>query len=160
MTYKKTLKINKKITKTLKNRKKYISKRYKKQNMRKKNTSNNITRNKKKYNKIINNKKSKKSKKSNKMKGGYGKGSSPFIGSPWNTTNGNYYSHNKSGIGVGGTTPYYGSSSPMPQHGGSIIPNILTTPYRNIKTGLMNNINKYNGVRNEISPLPYKQNLQ
>ena len=116
--------------------------------------------------------------KSNRVqKGGFGPGSRPLIGSPWNATKGgDYYSYNGP-IGVGGTNPYFGNLSPSPQRtpgslggasfvqsGGSavhpLIPQPLLDGYRSVLGFTQDLYNRYNGFRPPPSMSPAVQDFQ
>ena len=132
-----------------------------KRNMQKYKTKKMLTNKKsKKVKKVKKVKKGKKSKKSKSQSGGYGKGTNPLIGNPWNVDSGYYYKHSPYGLGVGGPVPYYGTGSPMPQHGGSLIPTFLSRPMNELSNNLGNLNNMYKGVRANSSSYPWNQNLQ
>ena len=93
-----------------------------------------------------------------RMRGGYGKSASPFVGAPWSSTNGgNYYKLNSGGIGVGGPKPFSGNNSPSPQHGGGglgLLDMAVYNPSRVATGGLANLYNMYAGQPQNPSPLP------
>jgi len=99
-----------------------------------------------------------KKRKERKHRGGYGPGTPPFIGSPWNATgSAYYYPYNTDGIGPGGTPVFPGNNSPSPQHGGSggLMQQLAINPYRGAIGGLGNLANVYNG--RSLAPSPYPQ---
>ena len=112
--------------------------------------------------------KTKKTKKAKKMnmqknkKGGFGPGSNPFIGAPWDpTTGGYYYANSPLGILPGGNPPYYAeNATPSPQHGGIGMPDFLSGPYYSATNKLINVGNQINGLHKIASSNPASQKLQ
>ena len=105
--------------------------------------------------------KMKKTKKRNmrkNKKGGFGPGSDPFIGAPWDPTIGGYYYANSPlGVSPGGQAPYYAqNATPSPQHGGFGMPDFITGPYYSATTSLVNMGNQISGVHKIPSPDPTK----
>ena len=97
------------------------------------------------------------------FKGGYGPGSNPLQGAPWNATDGgNYYSNSSLGVSVGGPSPYYAqNASPSPQHGGDYnMPNFINRPYNSVLTSLGNFGNQFNGNHQNLTSDPTNQTLQ
>ena len=102
--------------------------------------------------------KNRKTRRSHKMRGGYGKGGCPLVGAPWNATGpANYYGLSKYGVSPGGTPPFPGDNSPSPQHGGSggLFQQLGINPYRSTISGLGNVYNTYAG--RSLTPSPYPQ---
>ena len=104
-------------------------------------------------------KKNKKYKSKIVKKGGYGNGSCPFVGSdPWNANGYSYlYPISKNGVAVGGVPVY------SKQKGGDILqqitPQFLLNTGRVASTSAKNFINNYNGLKEEVSPLPMDDQL-
>ena len=111
--------------------------------------------------------KSRKPRKSHKMRGGFGHGTNPLIGPPWNASNdAHYYGLSKEPIGVGGSEPFPGyklqlshrvNKSPIVQRGGNLW-QIITNASRNTRAFLAQPINIFKGLPNDNSPMPFVQN--
>lgn len=109
-----------------------------------------------------------------RQRGGFGNGACPFVGPPWNSTDGGRYFKLGTPIGVGGTPPYPGTVSPSPQHpfrdlpanfrGGSAVkpltPQPLVNAYRDSLGGIQNIYRQWQGLRPLPSPSPTDQPLQ
>ena len=110
------------------------------------------------------------------FKGGFGPGACPQVGPQWNPVKGGNYFSNGTPIGVGGTDPYYGDTSPAPQttwgtastlsgqSGGSTINPLIPQPFIDAYRGVLYNVqNMYNtmqGLRPPQGVLPWDQAFQ
>ena len=96
-------------------------------------------------------------------KGGYGRGSCPFVGPAWvDMLKGFYYPLSKTGLHSGGVDPYYGNSIKIKRGGApSWIPQPLVDLYRNGEILVKDNVpvygNKWTTGKSSISPDPYVQ---
>jgi hypothetical protein len=150
MATRKFRKVNRKINRRNRSRKtKYVKlvKRLKK-----------CKKNNKTLVKKMNRRRKTKTHKGRKMRGGYGKVASPFVGSPWSATPapapGNYYGLSPDGIGVGGPRPFFANKAWQPQRswvqgGGSgntrLTPQPLVDVYRAAVGGFRNGIDDLAG---------------
>lgn len=146
-------------TRKNRNHKHYVNN---KSNIKRKNKKSRYSNKKKTFSKK-NNKKIKLRKKTYKKlikRGGYGKGTCPYVTppDPWNASGYSYlYPVSKNGVAVGGVPVY------SKQNGGNILQQI--TPQFMLNTGRVaanagtNLINRYKGLKLEASPLPMYDNL-
>ena len=116
---------------------------------------------------------SKKSKKYNKKlsrknkKGGFGKGSCPFITPPpaWNANGYSYFFPlSKNGVAPGGVPVFPGNTKLSKQNGGNFItritPQFMLNSSRLATTGVGNIVNRYKGKHLDPSPLPMYDQLK
>tara|TARA_B100001093_G_C26560289_1_gene898350 strand:- start:263 stop:712 length:450 start_codon:yes stop_codon:yes gene_type:complete len=115
---------------------------------------------------------SKKAKKYNKKlsrknkKGGFGKGSCPFITPPpaWNATGYSYFFPlSKNGVAPGGVPVFPGNTRLSKQNGGNLItsitPQFMLNSSRVATTGVGNIVNRFKGKHLDPSPLPMYDQL-
>lgn len=111
---------------------------------------------------------SKKRKQSKKNKrGGFGKGSCPFITPPpaWNANGYSYFFPlSKNGVSPGGVPVFPGDSKLSRQNGGNILsritPQFMLNTSRVATTGIGNIVNRYKGKHLDPSPLPMYNQLK